>query len=239
MKWDRSRGRPEPIRALNKIIEQENMEPLVDMREACPSLIIMRPSVLPFCRATVAKMAERAAKSVPSGFRLGCVDAWRPFYRQKRIYEWMWQCLNEAHPELSYAAKRRKICRWVAPIDQKAPPGHCTGAALDVFLLDNQGNEVDVASPFERFQSTATFTFGLSPEAHKHRMILYESMVGAGFSNCRDEYWHYSFGDAGWAVRTNSPSCIYGLVEQDESIWQEAQAEWEKRLIGRPNPFLS
>jgi D-alanyl-D-alanine dipeptidase len=38
-------------------------------------------------------------------------------------------------------------------------------------------------------------------------------MLGAGFSNCHEEYWHYSFGDAAWALRTGSPYCFYGLIE--------------------------
>ncbi len=53
-------------------------------------------------------------------------------------------------------------------------------------------------------------------------MILVEAMLGAGFSNCRDEFWHYSYGDAAWAVRTGAPYCIYGLIE--------LPPEWQKRV---------
>jgi D-alanyl-D-alanine dipeptidase len=38
-------------------------------------------------------------------------------------------------------------------------------------------------------------------------------MLSVGFSNCEDEYWHYSFGDAAWAVRTGADHCVYGLIE--------------------------
>ena len=31
-------------------------------------------------------------------------------------------------------------------------------------------------------------------------MMIYEAITGR-VSNCRDEWWHYSYGDAGWAVR--------------------------------------
>jgi D-alanyl-D-alanine dipeptidase len=37
-------------------------------------------------------------------------------------------------------------------------------------------------------------------------------MAEAGFSNCYDEWWHWSYGDAGWAVRLGHPQAIYGLV---------------------------
>jgi D-alanyl-D-alanine dipeptidase len=37
-------------------------------------------------------------------------------------------------------------------------------------------------------------------------------MLDVGFSNCRDEYWHYSFGDSAWAVRIGASECPYGLA---------------------------
>jgi len=239
MRWDRSKGRPEPIKALNRILERENGEPLVDMRLAAPSLIAMRPVVIPWCRESVARMAEQAARLLPEGVRLGYVEAWRPWIRQKRIFDWMWACLEEARPGLPYALKRRIVCRWVAPVDQKAPPGHCTGAALDVYLLDVDGKELDVTSPFDRFRSTPTYTFGLSETALRNRMLLVETMIAAGFSNCRDEYWHYSYGDAGWAVRSGFDECFYGLVELPESEWTESQIQWDAALKDRVNPFLA
>jgi D-alanyl-D-alanine dipeptidase len=239
MKWDRSKGRPEPIAALNKIVEIESGEPMVDMELACPNLVKMRPTTFSWCRKTVAEMVEQAARSLPKGVRMGYVEAWRPFERQKAIFDWMWEKLEEARPGLTYSQKRRIVCRWVAPIDQKAPPGHCTGAALDVYLLDPAGDLVDVISPFSRFQATATYTLGLSDIALANRSLLVETMTLAGFSNCRDEYWHYSFGDAGWAVRTGHKECQYGLVEVDESVWREAQDEWMEALPKRQNPFLN
>jgi D-alanyl-D-alanine dipeptidase len=44
-------------------------------------------------------------------------------------------------------------------------------------------------------------------------MLMVQAMLGAGFSNCRDEYWHYSYGDSAWAVRVGSRECSYGLVK--------------------------
>lgn len=239
MKWDRTKGRPEPIKALNRIREVDQGEPLVDMRLACPSLVKMRDGTIPWCRRTVAEMAERAAQALPPRVKLGYSDAWRPFERQVAIYEWMWQKLEEARPGLPYAQKRRIVCKWVAPVDQPAPPGHCTGAALDVHLLDDEGQPLDVSSPFDRFSSAATYTFGLTDRALANRTTLVETMIEAGFSNCRDEYWHYSYGDAGWAVRTGRDTCVYGRAELDPAEWRSLQDLWLTTLDARPNPFLA
>lgn len=238
MKWDRTKGRPEPIAALNKVAEFEDNDPLVDLRVAAPSAVIFREATIPFCRSKVAEMAEAAARSLPKGIKLAITDAWRPFIRQVKISEWMEGCIKEAFPEISHSALRRRACRWVAPVDQPTPPGHCTGAALDVALIDEAGELLDVTSPYGRFQASPTYVFGLTPEAQRNRDLLVHSMLEAGFSNCRDEYWHYSFGDAGWAVRMGLTECCYGLSELDPTIWTEKQQVWESLMAGRPNPFL-
>lgn len=236
--WDRSKGRPEPIRALNKIKELENGEPLVPILEYAPSVRLSRPQVIPYVRKTVAEMCERAARSLPEGMHLGLVEGWRPLERQQGIYDFMWASARDAFPHRDIAALRRTVCRWVAPTDQKAPPGHCTGAAVDVWLLDEKGEQVDVTSPHDRFKAARTYTLGLSKEAHHHRMILVDAMLGAGFSNCRDEWWHYSYGDAGWAVRFGLDECIYGLAKLEPELYRDLQLLWVEAQKERQNPFL-
>lgn len=238
LKWDRSKGRPEPIRLLNRILELENHEPLVDMRVAAPSVRLFRPAVIPYCRETVARMVEAAAKSLPKGYHFGLVEAWRPIERQQRIYDFMWKSAVEAFPGRTDIALRRTVCRWVAPTDQKAPPGHCTGAALDVWLVDDDGNQIDTTSGSHRFGTAPTYSYGLTPEAHANRMILVEAMLGQGFSNCRDEWWHYSYGDAGWAVRFDLTECCYGLVTLPPELYAENERLWLEAVKERRNPFI-
>jgi len=238
MKFDRSKGRPEPIRALNLIRELENGEPLLDIREVAPSVRMFRDSVIPYVRQTVAEMCEKAAQQLPSGIYLGLVEGWRPIERQQRIYDFMWESAVEAFPNRDHAALRRTVCRWVATTDQKAPPGHCTGAAVDVHLIDENNEAIDVNSPFSRFQAAPTYVHGLSEDAHRNRMILVETMLSVGFSNCRDEWWHYSWGDAGWAVRIGERECVYGLARLDPSIYEELERLNIEAFKDRQNPFL-
>lgn len=238
-KWDRSKGTPEPIQALNKIPELENGEPLVDLREVSPSVRLLRETAIPYAREQVARMVERAAHRLPRGVSFGLVEAWRPLARQQRIYDFMYRSAKEAWPHRDARALRRTVCRWVAPPDQKAPPGHCTGAALDLWLIDDNNEPIDVSSPYEqRFDAAPTYTLGLSPVALQNRMMLVETMAAEGFSNCRDEWWHYSFGDAGWAVRTGAPTCFYGMVELPADLYAEQEALSIEGFKTRPNPFL-
>ena len=202
----------EPIRALNRVPLRECGEALVDLREYCPRVRVAR-KCLPFLRRTTADMLNAAQEALPQGHRFWVTTALRTLDMQRALYDRYFQQLTAEHPEWSYATLRRAANRFFAPVDQKAPPGHCTGGAVDVRLLGSSGRLLDVTSPYSGWAAAPTRLPRLSPRARRNRALLVEAMLGAGFSNCQDEYWHYSFGDAAWAVRTGSPYCIYGLVE--------------------------
>ena len=129
---------------------------------------------------------------------------------QQRGWNGYYRRMQEEHPDWPLSALRRATNKYHAPYDQKAPPGHCTGGAVDVHLLDPDGNALDMIAPTEGWQAVDTFSDKISPEAKANRMRMVEAMLGAGFSNCRDEYWHYSWGDSGWAVRVGETECPYG-----------------------------
>ena len=217
----------------------ENGEPLVDIRDFAPSLKLLRPQVIPYVRESVARMCGVAAATLPAGVFLGLVEGWRPVERQQRIWDFMWRCAVEAYPHRDHVALRRTVCRWVAPTDQKAPPGHCTGAAVDVWLVDENLEPLDVNSPYQRFQVAATYSLGLTETAKRNRFMLVEAMLGAGFSNCRDEWWHYSYGDAGWAVRTGVDECCYGLARLEPQLYSDLELAHAESMNSRPNPFTT
>lgn len=201
--------------ALNRVRLHECGEPLVDLRKHCPSIRISRRCI-PFLRATVADMLNRANVALPEGFRLWVTTALRTLAMQRDAYFGYLHRLQKLHPTWSYSTLRRVTNRYFAPPDQKTPPGHCTGGAVDVWLLLPSGAPADLTSPFGQWEAPATFAKGLTARAEANRMLLYETMLSAGFSNYQDEFWHYSYGDAGWAVRTGRPTCIYGLIEPPE-----------------------
>lgn len=242
-------GSPEPIAALNRIRIHERTlpwdlrEPLVDIRTHCPEVAI-RPDCCPYLRRTVAEMLNRAQDSLPHGLRLRVHSALRSLAAQKAGWDGYSQQLKEKHPAWPLSTLRRAANRYFAPYDQKAPPGHCTGGALDVALLDTSGTVLDMTSPTVGWEGAATWTDRISAEASANRICMVEAMLGAGFSNCRDEFWHYSYGDSAWAVRTGETECPYDVayapvvVEPDEPIdpissW-EAQIEMKRERSGRP-----
>ncbi|MCS6775891.1 MAG: hypothetical protein NZ557_05060 [Chthonomonadaceae bacterium] len=210
-------GAPEPIAALNKVriteytLPWEAREPLVDIRTHCPSIAVI-PTCCPFLRRRVADMLNRAQELLGDRYRLQARAAMRTLAHQKRGWDAYFARMQAEHPEWPLSTLRRATNRYFAPYDQKAPPGHCTGGAVDVALLDADGQELDLCSPMGRWDAAYTWSDRIGPEARANRMRMVHAMLEAGFSNCREEYWHYSWGDSAWAVRVGEKECPYGLT---------------------------
>ncbi len=240
-------GSPEPIAALNRIkimeyaLPWEAREPLVDIRTHCPEIEVAERAC-PYLRRTVADMVNAAQASLPRGYKLKAGSAMRTLSMQKGGWDNFNKRLREEHPEWPLSALRRATNKYFAPYDQPAPPGHCTGGAIDVSLLDASGEQLNLIAPTEGWQAAYTWSDKISPEAKANRMLMVEAMLGAGFSNCRDEYWHYSYGDSAWAVRIGETTCPYGwtyppiALESDlaHGTALNLQVETRRDIKGRP-----
>jgi len=210
------KGALEPIAALNRVRIIESGEPLVDIRQACPTVVVME-TARPYLRKTVAEMLNEAASRLPQGIRLSVSTALRTLDEQRHYWDDYYARLRTEHPAWSEAVLRRATNRYFAPTDQPAPPGHCTGGAVDVQLIGPDGQPLDMTSPLTGWEAAYTWTEKISDEARRNRTLMVETMLGVGFSNCREEFWHYSYGDSAWAVRTGHTTCPYGMVSAPPS----------------------
>jgi D-alanyl-D-alanine dipeptidase len=200
------------ISRLYRVPTIECGEPLVDLRSECPALEIKAcPS---FARVTVAQMLKRAQDGLPPDRRLRVSTALRTPDQQARGYWNHFRALAEKHPEWPRSILRREANKFWHPPDTAAVPGHCTGGAVDVTLLDHSGEPLDMTSASrEGIVTHVTFCRHLSPTAQSNRDLLWQVMSAIGFSNCYDEWWHWSYGDVGWAYRLGHPHAIYGQVD--------------------------
>lgn len=229
-------GVAEPIAALNRVRLAECGEALVDLRLTLPEMRVLRDNSVPFVRESVSQMLVNAMRLLPSGYTIGVREAWRSPERQKLLYDAYQNKLRAENPQWSLATLRRMTNRFFAPYDQKAPPGHATGGAVDVWLLRSNGETIDLHGKAERFRSAPTYSRNVDKEVQKLRLILHDAMASAGFTNCRDEWWHYSYGDAGWAVRAGRSTCIYGLVRPPEEAYRQADEKFREEFLKNP-PF--
>jgi D-alanyl-D-alanine dipeptidase len=168
-------------------------------------------------RRSAAEMLAKAAESLPEGLRLAVVEGWRPPAIQRQMFEATRRRLRSEHPEWSDEELRQMTERFSAPMDEQAPPPHTTGGAVDVHLVDAEGEPLDFTSPFELMdrRSAPADAAGLSEEACRNRALLRRAMEMAGFTNYPAEWWHWSYGDQGWAYRGGHPHALYGAVEAE------------------------
>ncbi len=208
-------GAPEPIAALNRVrileyaLPWSQREPLVHVRTYCPE-VVWTERICPYLRRSVADKVNRAQAALPMGYHLRAGTALRTLSMQSGGWDGYFRRMQEEHPAWPLSALRRATNKYFAPYDQKAPPGHCTGGAIDVGIDAPDGSALDMVAPTEGWQAAYTWSDLLSPEAKANRTMMVEAMLSAGFSNCRDEYWHYSYGDSAWAVRVGETECPYG-----------------------------
>lgn len=206
----------EPLKALRGVPMQDGGEPLVDLRTFCTD-VILKPGCLPFLRETVARKVNDVQATLPEGMTLIVGTALRTMPMQRAIRERLHAEMLEKHPEWSRAVLMRMLNRMVAPPDDISPPPHTTGGALDVGMRGLSGEEVDFRGPGEWWDTAPTYWHKLDEHVKQNRILLIAAMEGAGLTNYVGEWWHWSWGDQGWALRVGSPVAYYGAVELEDA----------------------
>ncbi len=216
----------EPVSQLRFVKIVENGEELVDFLEFCPDLMLDRAR-FHYRRETLMRrsLAERlcqANRALPAGYRLAIIEGWRAPHIQRRMYQATRARFQTIHPDWSETQLTRTVNRFSAPLSKQVPPPHTTGGAVDLMLADMEGNALDHTSPFDPYDPhSASFgASGLSDIARKHRDILAEALIPAGITNYPSEFWHWSYGDQGWAYRERHPHALYGAITPQD--WQPA-----------------
>ncbi len=198
----------ETIADLDRVPIVECGEPLVDLRQFCPNVEVgTRPLYLRSGAAQRLNDAQAWLEIHHPGYRLRVGDAYRSPDKQARLFHIALCVSRLLHPFRSRAYVHDAANKYVAASDTLAPPPHTTGGAVDVGLLTPQGKRADMG-PFTLAATRADYAH-LSPQAALHRQMLFAAMVHAGFSNYPEEWWHWSYGDSGWAWRTSQPCACY------------------------------
>lgn len=106
------------------------------------------------------------------GFKIKVFDAYRP----RSVQEALW-----AHsPDPNY----------VTPPEKGSP--HTRGVAIDLTLVDGQGQELDMGTDFDDLSPRAHHgASDISPQVAANRYLLLGIMMSAGWDLFQNEWWHY------------------------------------------------
>ena len=108
------------------------------------------------------------------GYRIKLFDCYRPLSVQKK----MWKILPGTH----YVANPAKGSK------------HNKGAAVDLTLVDAEGKELNMGTPFDFFGKEAHHTYTQhSKEVLENRKLLKETLDKYNFKSIYSEWWHYEY----------------------------------------------
>lgn len=171
---------------------KEDAADLVDIQEIAPRIVLdiryatennfMKKKVYGVARCVLRReVAERLSQVQTDlekqGLGLKVYDCYRPLAVQKI----MWQIVA-ARPYVANPARGSK---------------HNRGAAVDLTLVDSNGQELEMPTQFDNFTFRAHRNYqGASREAKKNRSLLQEAMKKRGFIPLSKEWWH--FDAVGW-----------------------------------------
>lgn len=205
---------------LKKVRTEENGEHMLYLPKYLPKTIFLNPEKNAtkyqtfYLREGIVNRLKYVQKSLPKGYHLWLANTTRTEKIVLELYNLYIKRFKKQDPQLSDEIVDLKVRNILAMPDDKTPPGHMTGGALDVILADDKGNKlpmkIDKTKVPTEIQSF-TFYSNLPQKMKKNRKILYDAMVGVGFNNYFREFWHYSYGDAYWAVRQKKKVAVYGI----------------------------
>jgi zinc D-Ala-D-Ala dipeptidase len=126
-----------------------------------------------FLHEEAARCLKRASElAKPHGLRIKIFDAFRPVEAQHKLWSFV--------PDERYVAN---------PIEGSP---HSRGVAIDLTLVDQQGNELDMGTPFDDFTDLSHHANQqVSVEAQRNRFLLLGLMTAAGWDFYGFEWWHY------------------------------------------------
>lgn len=127
-----------------------------------------------YLRVSAAKAIIDVNKEfISKGYKIKFYDCYRPHDVQKKMWEIM--------PNRIYVA------------DPAKGSIHNKGGAIDITLVDLEGNELDMGTHYDYFGREAHHAYqGHNEEVLNNRKILKETMEKHGFGSITSEWWHYN-----------------------------------------------
>jgi D-alanyl-D-alanine dipeptidase len=208
---------------------QENNEPLVDIKDQTslaygPSPEIPNNTDYTKMRKSVYERLIHAQNLLPQGLKICLYEGYRSLELQQTLFENRWALVQKLHPNWSHEQLFKETTRIVSPVinEDGSPniPPHGTGAAVDVYLIDEKGQILDMGIHAQDWMQdkdgsiSQTDSQKISTKAQENRRIMNTALSAAGFANYPTEYWHWSYGDRYWAYQLGKPHAIYGCVDQ-------------------------
>jgi len=217
---------------IKKIPIQESHEELIDLNALPDNATNRRIKMMPDIDRSILGY-HRALHKYPSYVRKGLLlalqdmvlalpenigiwvyEAYRPLDVQKKYFKNVKNRIQGKNPKLSKEEVYRLTSIEISSIENNVPV-HCTGAAIDMTLIDLKSN---LPLPMGKFsvlkghnEVAKTYSKGLTKQELKNRKLLLAAASKAGLVNYPNEWWHFSIGDRYAAYFLGKQYAIYGI----------------------------
>lgn len=125
------------------------------------------------------------------GWSLIVFDAYRPQKAVQYFMEWAANINDTTTKAKFYPNVDKKDLFKLNYIASKS--SHSRGSTFDVSILDQNGNLLDMGTPFDYFGPESWPTYErLSTEQKTNRMYLQSVMTKNGFKPYNEEWWHFT-----------------------------------------------
>ena len=206
---------------------KENNELLIDLKNQNIIKFGPSPEIPNNTDYTKMRKSEKekliaAQDLLPNGLKFCLYEALRSKTLQNILFQERYKKVQHKFPAWSHEEVFQETTKLVSPVinvdgSSNVPP-HSTGAAVDVYLIDNKDQVIDMGIRTEDWMldvdGSLSFTDSkkISLEAQAYRKIMSTVLSKIGFVNYQTEYWHWSYGDRYWAYYKDEPYAIYGSV---------------------------
>lgn len=204
---------------------QENGDPFIDLKDQKqlvygPSPEIPNNTDYTKIRKTVYEKILTAQALLPKGIRFCVYEAYRSLGLQEMLFDNRYRLISNHYPAWTHEQIFEETTRLISPVvnldGTKNIPPHSTGGAFDIYLIDEQGQLLDMGihpkDCLEKDDGSLSQTDSaiISSEARANRIVMNKTLEAVGFVNYPTEYWHWSYGDRYWAYQLGRPYAIYG-----------------------------
>lgn len=207
---------------------KENNEPLIDLKDQDIVLFGPSPEIpdnLDYTkmRRTVYMKLLEAQKILPNNLKFCLYEGYRSLNLQEKLFTERYNLLQREHRNWDDEQLFKETTKLVSPVinldgSRNVPP-HSTGAALDVYLVDDQNRMIEmgirVADWIKDIDGSISQTDSskISNDAKEYRLIMGRALREVGFINYPGEYWHWSYGDRYWAYHVGEKFALYDTIQ--------------------------
>ncbi|SMD32052.1 D-ala-D-ala dipeptidase [Reichenbachiella faecimaris] len=152
--------------------------------------------------------------------RLIIRSVWRSFDHQRMLWDECVALQLKKYPDMGMDEIHKIVSYFIAPEKEST---HTTGGAVDALIYDlkadcvmdfgtNDGLKIDLNKKCYPHHPE------ISAEAKENRALLIGLFEAEDFVVDLKEYWHFDFGNAGWALEKGKDHAHYGIIENQPDV---------------------